>query len=186
MHTLHLWVTMKDWTSLILRFTKSITKSVLLSTETSTPTERIISRKYNTQVKYGFESGWINFITKNLTSWVNPTLLSQALMIAILTKMVFIIGHARRNEFLTLHRRSSNCTSGLDAKRREAASILSLVASKWTPEFLRRACTHLGVRQKQNAKWIRAYVPSESRQMANRPEQNPCCSVVLMPYCHPS
>jgi hypothetical protein len=35
----------------ILRFTKSITKSVSLSTGTSPPTERIISRKYNTHVK---------------------------------------------------------------------------------------------------------------------------------------
>jgi hypothetical protein len=50
-YTLPLWAHPKDWADLILRFTKSVTKSASLSTGTSSPTERIISRKCNTYVK---------------------------------------------------------------------------------------------------------------------------------------
>jgi hypothetical protein len=43
---------------------KSIIKSALLSTGTSPPTVKIISRKYNTHVK----SRWISFTIRNLTN----------------------------------------------------------------------------------------------------------------------
>jgi hypothetical protein len=49
----HLW---KIGPALILRFTKSVIKNVSLSKGTSTSTERIISRKYNTHFKSGI---WI-------------------------------------------------------------------------------------------------------------------------------
>jgi hypothetical protein len=52
MYTLLLWPPPKDWAGLILRFMKSVTKSVSLSTGTSPPTERIISRKCNTHIKF--------------------------------------------------------------------------------------------------------------------------------------
>jgi hypothetical protein len=42
----------KDWTNLILRFTKLITMIVSLSTKTSLTTEKIISHKYDTHIKY--------------------------------------------------------------------------------------------------------------------------------------
>jgi hypothetical protein len=41
----------KRLSHLILRFIKSVTRSASLSTGTSPPTEKIISRKYNTHVK---------------------------------------------------------------------------------------------------------------------------------------
>jgi hypothetical protein len=49
----HIW---KIGPALILRFTKSVIKNVSLSKGTSTSTERIISRKYNTHFKSGI---WI-------------------------------------------------------------------------------------------------------------------------------
>jgi hypothetical protein len=50
-HTLPLWAHPKDWVGLILRFTKSVTKSILLSTGTSSLTKRIINYKYNNHIK---------------------------------------------------------------------------------------------------------------------------------------
>jgi hypothetical protein len=43
--------TFKRLSRLILRFTKPVTKSISLSTETLPPTEKIISRKYNIHIK---------------------------------------------------------------------------------------------------------------------------------------
>jgi hypothetical protein len=50
-YTLPLWVSLKDWTDFILRFIKSVTKSVSLSMGTSHPIKKIISYKYNTHIK---------------------------------------------------------------------------------------------------------------------------------------
>jgi hypothetical protein len=50
-HILLLWLILKDWANLILKFIKSVIKSISLSMGTSPPTERIISRKYNTHIK---------------------------------------------------------------------------------------------------------------------------------------
>jgi hypothetical protein len=43
---------LRNRAGLMLRFMKSVTKSVSLSTGTSAPIERIISRKYNAYVKF--------------------------------------------------------------------------------------------------------------------------------------
>jgi hypothetical protein len=43
--------TSEKLSDLILRFTKSVTKNISLSMETSSPTKKIINRKYNTHVK---------------------------------------------------------------------------------------------------------------------------------------
>jgi hypothetical protein len=49
-HTISM-ITFERLTDLILKFTKSVTKSVSLSTKISSPTERIINHKYNTYIK---------------------------------------------------------------------------------------------------------------------------------------
>jgi hypothetical protein len=52
MHVHHTSMTTSERLSrLILKFTKSVTKSVSLSTGMSPPTKKIISHKYNTYVK---------------------------------------------------------------------------------------------------------------------------------------
>jgi hypothetical protein len=63
-YTLPLWAPPKDWTGLILRFMKSPTKSASLSTGTSPPTKRIISRKCNRKSLYLFH--WFSVLTKVL------------------------------------------------------------------------------------------------------------------------
>jgi hypothetical protein len=52
MYILFLWVYLKDWVGLILRFMKSVIKSVSLSMETLPLAKKIISRKYNIYVKF--------------------------------------------------------------------------------------------------------------------------------------
>jgi hypothetical protein len=52
-YILSLWAHLKYWADLILRLMNLNTKSISLSTETSSTTKRIISCKYNTHIKFG-------------------------------------------------------------------------------------------------------------------------------------
>jgi hypothetical protein len=51
-HILFIWIYLKDWINLILRFIKLIIKNALLSISMLSITEKIISQKYNTYIKY--------------------------------------------------------------------------------------------------------------------------------------
>jgi hypothetical protein len=67
--------TFKRLVGLILRFTKSVTKNILLLTVTLHITERIISRKYVTHMtNLGFKPRCVGFITKNLSHRSNNQL----------------------------------------------------------------------------------------------------------------